>query len=98
MNGYKMTVESYEKILESDRTDIDKDYIKAQIKSLEPFAERTEEERIKMFDSGAFNEVLKSYCKVAMQNCGFEYEEISKVLGEISWLLDTVNANDILKR
>lgn len=98
MNGYEFTIAAYKQVLESDREDIDRDYIKAKIKSLEPFAERTEEERVKMFDSGAFNDVLKAYCKVAMNNCKFKKEDIIDVIAEINFLLDTVSANEIIKR
>ena len=97
MNGYEFTIAGYKQILESDRQDIDRDYIRAEIKSLEPFAERSEEERLKMFDSGAFNEVLKAYCKAAMKNCEIKQEDISRVLREISYLLDTVKASEIIK-
>ena len=97
MNGYEFTIAGYKKFLESDREDIDRDYIKAQIKSLQPFAERTEEERIMMFDSGAFNDVLKAYCKTAMKNCNFKREDINNVICEINFLLDTVKANEIIK-
>ena len=69
MNNFQSDIESYKQILDSNRTDIDREYIKAEIKALEPFAERTEEEIIKMFDSGAFSDILKAYCKKAMQNC-----------------------------
>lgn len=101
MNGYQMHIDAYRSLLEKDREDMcdaDKEYIRAQIKALEPFAERTEEERRMMFDTGAFNDVLKSYCKVAMQNCDIDDKVISQVLEEVAWLLDTVCADKILKR
>lgn len=98
MNGYQMHIDAYKQVLESDRTDIDREYIEAQIKSLQPFAERTEEERIAMFNSGAFNDVLKSYCRVALQNCDIDSETVGRVMEEIRWLLDTVSANEILQK
>lgn len=98
MNGYELNIKAYENILAEKRPDTDVEYIKAQIRSLEPFAERTEEERIQLFDSGAFNEVVKSYCRVAMKNCNVDEDTISNVINEIKWLFDTVSANEILKR
>lgn len=97
MNGYQMHIDAYRQVLESDRTDIDRDFIKAEIKALEPFAERTEEERLRMFNSGAYNEVLKAYCRKAMQNCNIDDNTISNVMNEIKWLLDTVGATEIIK-
>lgn len=98
MNSYQMHIDAYKQVLASDRTDIDRDYIKAEIRALEPFAERTEEERIQMFNSGAFNDVLKAYCRKAMQNCNVDSETISNVMNEVKWLLDTVSANEIIKQ
>ena len=97
MNGYEFSIAGYKQVLESGRTDIDREYIQAEIKALEPFACRTEQEIIKMFDSGAFNEVLKAYCKKAMENSGIDKEKIDDVMGEIKWLLDTVRAEEIIK-
>ena len=97
MNNFQSDIESYKQILDSNRTDIDREYIKAEIKALEPFAERTEEEIIKMFDSGAFNEVMAAYCKKAMLNCKVDDETIDKVMSEIKWLLETEKASQIIK-
>lgn len=35
----------------------------AEIRALEPFADRTDKKIIKMFDCGAFSDILKAYCK-----------------------------------
>ena len=97
MNSYQSYIESYKQILESNRKDIDREYIKSEIKALEPFAERTDEEIIKMFDSGAFRDILKAYCKKAMQNCKIDDYTIDRVMSEIKWLLDTEKASQIIK-
>lgn len=98
MNGYQMHIDAYKEVLDSGRTDIDRDLINAEIKSLQPFAERTEEEQRRMFDSGAFNEVVYAYCKKAMQNCEVDDQTISSVINELYHLFDTVGANEIIKR
>lgn len=95
---YKSEIEVYQQVLESGRSKIDQEYLAAKIKSLEPFAERTDEEILMMFNSGAFNEVLKAYCRVAMTNCHIDDDTISRVLGEINMLLDTVGASEIISR
>lgn len=95
---YKSEIEVYQQVLESGRSKIDQDYLAAKIKSLEPFAERTEEEILMMFNCGAFNDVLRAYCRVAMVNCHIDDDTISRVLGEINVLLDTVGASEIISR
>lgn len=98
MNGYKLLIDSYKAALEREDKSIDRDFIHAKIRSLEPFSERTNEEIVRMFDSGAFNDVLLAYCRVAMQNCHLDQEKINEVLEEVRWLLDTTGANEILNR
>lgn len=95
---YKSEIEVYQQVLESGRSKIDQEYLAAKIKSLEPFVERTEKEILMMFDNGAFNDVLKAYCRVAMANCHIDDDTISCVLGEINMLLDTVGASEIISR
>ena len=98
MNEYKMQIEMYRQVLASDRTNIDRDCIEAEIRALEPFAERTEQEIAKMFNCGAFNDILKAYCRKAMQNCNVNSETVSNVMNEVKWLLDTVSANEIIEQ
>ena len=95
MNGYQMTIEAYKQLLNSDRPDIEKEHIKSQIKALEPFAERTKEECIQMFDSGAFNDLVCNYSKKAMQNCNLNDEQIKNVIAELRDLFDFVSACDM---
>lgn len=95
MDSYKMTIKAYKQLLNSDRQDIDKESLKAQIKSLEPFAERTKEECLQMFDSGAFNEVVCNYCKMAMENCNVNDETINNVIYELRELFDTISACEV---
>ena len=69
----------------------------AEIRALQPFADRTGKKIIKMFDSGAFSDILKAYCKKAMQNCKIDDDTIDRVMSEIKWLLDTEKASQIIK-
>lgn len=50
-----------------------------------------------MFDSGAFSDILKAYCKKAMQNCKIDDDTIDRVMREIKWLLDTEKATGDVK-
>lgn len=52
---------------------------------------------IKMFDSGAFSDILKAYCKKATQNCKIDDDTIDRVMSEIKLLLDTEKTSQIIK-
>lgn len=98
MVGYQMLLYAHKKVLEEDGPGVDREFIEAEIKALEPLAERTEQEVLRMFDCGAFNEVTKAYCRLAMQNCGLDKKITNDVLNEISYLFDTVRANEIMSQ
>lgn len=97
MNGYQMTADSYRQLLESDKyPDIDREAIQHKIKALDFLATATEEERLELFNSSAFNDVVKGYLKMAVDNIELEEEEREevrqKLLNEFRYLFDTVTA------
>lgn len=97
MNGYELHVNAYRKILqENDSLSEDvKASIEREIKILDIMANLSEQERMMLFDTGAYNDVLKGYCRKAMQNCDIDHKKIQQVIGEIGYLLDTIGASNI---
>lgn len=94
MNGYQMTADSYRQLLESDKyPDLDREAIKHKIKALDFLATATEEERLELFNSSAFNDVVKGYIKMAVDNMELEDEVRQGLLNELRYLFDTVTAD-----
>ena len=71
--------------------------IKNKLSRVDNYLKESKNEERKS-NSGAFNDVLKAYCRKAMQNCNVDSETISNVMNEVKWLLDTVSANEIIKQ
>ena len=71
MNGYQMTADSYRTLLEREK-DIDRASIESKIKALDFLATATEEERLELFNSSAFNDLVKGYFKMAFDNLKLE--------------------------
>ena len=97
MDGLKLQAESYIKYLEL-HPDLDqsiKEGIQITIKANQAFVGTTEAERDAMFDTGAFNEICKSYFIKAMKNCELPEDVISSVMDEFKWLLDTSSSTEI---
>lgn len=97
MNGYQITADSYRHFLENDKDpDTDREAIQHTIKALDFLATATEEERLELFNSSAFNDVVKGYLKMAVDNIELEDEERGeirqKLLNEFRYLFDTVTA------
>ena len=61
MNGYTMLAESYKKLLQEGK--VTEEEAKKNIKVMEFLAECSEEEINIMFDSAAFNEIMKEYVR-----------------------------------
>ncbi|MDF2950561.1 MAG: hypothetical protein K0S18_144 [Anaerocolumna sp.] len=95
MNGYELTAQSYEALMKRDNSNISKDDCESKIKVYRTLASLSESEIIEIFNSGAFNDVLKGYCKMALKNCGIKDNQISYVMDEIKWLLDTIPAAQV---
>lgn len=97
MNGYKMLADSYKQLLEREEPGADKESIEKSIKALEFLATCDDMEICKLFDSSAFNNITKAYCKKAMNNQGFSDEQINGVLDELHGLFSQVNADEIMQ-
>lgn len=91
MNGYQMTADSYRKLLEREQ-DIDRASIESKIKALDFLATCSKEERLELFNSSAFNDVVKGYMQMAIDNMKLEEETKSGLLQELRYLFDTVTA------
>lgn len=96
MANYDLIIQSYEDILakKSDRCDVDA--MKCSINAMKTLNNKTDDEICAIFSTGAFNDILKGYCKKALENCKFDKKQIDAVMDEIKWLLDTYNAKQLL--
>lgn len=97
MDGYEMIVESLEVVLQRENIgESDKDNIRKQISSLKTVSGKTEVEIDLIFNTGAFNQIIKGYFLTAMKNC--EVKKYAEVMDELNWLLDTMGASEARKK
>ena len=78
MNGYKLMAESYRKAAEEGK--ISKEEAAKDCRVYDFLASCTQEDIFKLFDSGAFNEIAKSYMRIAVKEL-IEEEEIEEEQG-----------------
>lgn len=96
MANYDILIKSYEDVLEKKSDKCDVEAMRLSINAMKTLNNRSEDEICALFSTGAFNDILKGYCKKALENCEFDQKQIDTVMGEIVWLLDTCNVNQIL--
>lgn len=59
--------------------------------------ELTEDEFYKLFDSGAFNDILKAYCEIAAKKIGLTETQIDDLTNELNNAMDIMTAKAALK-
>lgn len=96
MANYDILIKSYEDIWEKKPEQCDKEAMKLSINAMKTLNNKTEDEICAIFSTGAFNDILKGYCKKALENCEVGKKQIDAVMDELKWLLDTRSVKDIL--
>lgn len=96
MANYDILIKSHEDILEKKPEKCDVEAIQLSINAMKMLNNKTDDEICAIFSTGAFNNILKGYCKKALENCKFDKKQIDAVMDELKWLLDTSSIKDIL--
>ena len=96
MNGFEMSAESCRVAIEKyNLTGKAREGMERKIKVYDFLATTNEAERMEIFNSGCFNDVLKAYCKKAMYECDIDDRKAEEVIEQIGRLLDTQTAEQI---
>lgn len=93
MNGYQLTADSYRKLLQTEQ-DIDKAKVEQKIKALDFLASCSKEERLELFNSSAFNDVVKGYVLLALDNLKTDTEQRKAIINEVAYLFDIKGADE----
>ena len=96
MANYDVMIKSYEHILVEKAENCDVEAITLSLNAFKTLNNKSAEEIFALFNTGAFNDILKGYCKKAMENRKMDKEQINAVMDELKWLLDTCNAKQML--
>lgn len=57
--------------------------------------EKGEEEINEMFNSGMFNEIVRDYMVVTLNNCNIEHDKVVECVGELEKVLDEKTAGEV---
>lgn len=56
---------------------------------------KSKEEVNEMFNSGIFNEIVKGYMAVTLDNCNMEHDKVMECLGELDKMFDEMTAGEV---
>jgi vacuolar-type H+-ATPase catalytic subunit A/Vma1 len=95
-NGYQITADGYKQYLEQNPNAPEevKASMQKDIKVLSFLSECDKEEKHKLFNSSAFNDVLKGYVLKAADNLKYNRDKRQELINEIAYLLDTMGASE----
>ena len=93
MNGFEMIAEQYKELLKQEK--IDEQTANKEIRIYDFLAECEKDDFYRLFNSGAFNDIVKAYVHKALEGAGVDNETTSKVMEELRWLFDTKQAREI---
>lgn len=93
MNSFSVMADSYRKLLEQGK--ISEDIANKEIRIYNFLSECTTDDFCRMFDTGAFNDILKAYVRASCKEAELDDEQINAVGDALYYLLDTRTAEEI---
>ena len=95
MNGYTMMAESYKKLMEQGK--IDKETAEKEIRIYEFLATCDIDDFCRMVDSSAFNDIIRAFLKMAVENADIDEKSQDKVKNQLRWIFDEKSAKEVLQ-
>lgn len=96
MNGYSMMAESYRHLMEQGK--ISKEVAEKEIRIYDFLATCDTDDFCRMVDSSAFNDIIRAFLKMAVENSEIGDKEKEKVIGQLRWIFDEKSAKEVLER
>lgn len=94
MNGFKMLSDSYKTLLEQGK--IDKETAEKEMRVLDFLSTCDTDDFCRLVDSSAFNDIIRGYVKLAVENADIDEESQQKVINQLRWIFDEKTAKEVL--
>lgn len=95
MNGFKITADAYRKGIEQGKYTLAQ--VGREIEIYDFLATCDQNDFYRLVDSSAFNDIIKSFCRKALESAGVDQDIKDNVERKLCWLFDTMQASDICK-
>lgn len=95
MNGFELMKDSYIKLMNEGK--IDKEIAEKEIRIYEFLATCDTDDFCRMVDSSAFNDIIRAFLKMAVNNADIDEKSKDKVLNQLRWIFDEKSAKEVLR-
>ncbi len=95
MNGYTLMANSYRKLMNEGK--IEKEIAEKTIRIYEFLATCDDDDKCKMIDSSAFNDIIRAFMKMAVKDADIDAEAQEKVINQLQWIFDEKSAKEVLQ-
>ena len=95
MNGYEILAQGYKQLVKQG--EMTEEQAQPEIRILDFLGECSQDDIYRLVDSSAFNDIIKAYCRKALQSAEVDEKTTDAVMGELRWLFETTNSKEIMK-
>ena len=95
MNGFKLMSDSYKKLMNEGK--IDNETAEKEIRIYDFLATCDIDDFCRMVDSSAFNDIIRAFLKMAVDNADIDEKSKEKVIGQLRWIFDEKSAKEVLR-
>lgn len=95
MNGYTLMADSYRYLAEQGK--IDRETAEKEIRIYDFLADCNTDDFCRMVDTSAFNDIIRAFLKMAVENADIDEKSQDKVKGQLRWIFDEKTAKEVLK-
>jgi hypothetical protein len=94
MNGFSMMADGYKQLVEKGK--IDKEVAEKEIRIYEFLATCDSDDFCRLVDSSAFNDIIRGYLKLAVENADIDEKSRGKVMEQLHWIFDEKSSKEVL--
>lgn len=94
MNGYKMIADDYRKMIKDGV--VAKEEVEKEIRIYEFLATCDIDDFCIMVDSSAFNDIIRAFLKLVLNNVNIDEKVRECALNELRWVFDEKTAREVL--
>lgn len=93
MNGFSVMADSYRKMVSEGK--ITSKAAESDIRIYDFLGKCNKDDFYRLFDTSAFNDILKAYTRAALKNADLDEDTIRQVMNELRFLLEEKCAKEV---